>query len=92
MFLESTAAYAVSAPLTGAQLVALAGLAYLLAVSPRLAWIDARTRRLPNRIVVPGIGVALVGELAAAVAFLASDDASFITGHSLLVDGGYVAQ
>ena len=67
MFLESTAAYAVSAPLTGAQLVALAGLAYLLAVSPRLAWIDARTRRLPNRIVVPGIGIALLGQLAAAV-------------------------
>jgi NAD(P)-dependent dehydrogenase (short-subunit alcohol dehydrogenase family) len=31
-------------------------------------------------------------EVAKAIAFLASDDASFITGHSLLVDGGYVAQ
>lgn len=29
-------------------------------------------------------------EIAAAVAFLASDDASFITGHSLLIDGGLV--
>ena len=28
-------------------------------------------------------------ELAAAVAFLASDDASFITGHTLIVDGGF---
>jgi len=31
-------------------------------------------------------------EVASVVAFLASDDASFINGASLLVDGGYVAQ
>jgi meso-butanediol dehydrogenase/(S,S)-butanediol dehydrogenase/diacetyl reductase len=29
-------------------------------------------------------------EVAAAVAFLASDEASFITGESLLIDGGLV--
>jgi NAD(P)-dependent dehydrogenase (short-subunit alcohol dehydrogenase family) len=31
-------------------------------------------------------------EVAKAIAFMASDDASFITGTSLLVDGGYTAQ
>lgn len=30
-----------------------------------------------------------VDEVAAAVAFLASDEAAFITGHPLIIDGGY---
>ena len=30
-------------------------------------------------------------EIAAAAAYLASDDASFVTGHGLALDGGYLA-
>jgi NAD(P)-dependent dehydrogenase (short-subunit alcohol dehydrogenase family) len=30
-------------------------------------------------------------EIAAAAAFLASTDASFVTGHTLMVDGGFTA-
>lgn len=31
-------------------------------------------------------------ELTGAAVFLASDDASFITGHTIAVEGGYLAQ
>lgn len=36
--------------------------------------------------------IAEVGEIAAAVVFLASDDASFMTGHQMYVDGGVLAK
>ncbi|MGE3316850.1 MAG: SDR family NAD(P)-dependent oxidoreductase, partial [Planctomycetaceae bacterium] len=36
--------------------------------------------------------IAEPSEIAAAIAFLASDDASFITAECLMVDGGYVSQ
>ena len=45
------------------------------------AWVDAR---------VPLGRIGKPEEVAAAVCFLASDDASYITGSTLVVDGGYL--
>jgi NAD(P)-dependent dehydrogenase (short-subunit alcohol dehydrogenase family) len=49
---------------------------------------DARARRA-ERIPMGRFGD--VDEVARAALFLASDDASFVTGHTLAVDGGYLA-
>ncbi|MFC6838438.1 SDR family NAD(P)-dependent oxidoreductase [Halomarina ordinaria] len=45
--------------------------------------LDYAERRTPMR------RVGNADEIAAGVAFLASDDASFVTGHNLIIDGGY---
>jgi 3-oxoacyl-[acyl-carrier protein] reductase len=49
---------------------------------------DAKARRVA-RIPMGRFGEA--DEVARAALFLASDDASFVTGHTLAVDGGYLA-
>jgi NAD(P)-dependent dehydrogenase (short-subunit alcohol dehydrogenase family) len=44
------------------------------------------------RAVVPAGKRGTVDDVAAAVAFLVSDEAAYITGHSLVVDGGWRAK
>lgn len=51
---------------------------------------DAETRAVWHRL-VPQARYAPPSEIAGAIAFLLSDEASFITGHTLNVDGGFTA-
>ncbi len=51
---------------------------------------DAEVRAAFNRF-IPMQRYGTPEEIAAAAAFLCSDDASYITGHTLAVDGGFLA-
>jgi NAD(P)-dependent dehydrogenase (short-subunit alcohol dehydrogenase family) len=59
-------------------------------VVARYGSVDAARSMLEPRYPIGRIGTA--EEIAAAAAFLASDEASFVTGADFLVDGGYTAQ
>jgi len=52
----------------------------------------ARRRMACWRVCIRGAGWGRPEDIAKAAVFLAGDGASWITGHGLVVDGGYVAQ
>jgi NAD(P)-dependent dehydrogenase (short-subunit alcohol dehydrogenase family) len=58
-------------------------------LSSESGWSDAAWERLRTQI--PQRRMGEPADIAAAVAYLASDDARFVTGHALVVDGGLLA-
>lgn len=55
------------------------------------ALVQSRRAQAQYERLVPMARMGLADEIASAVAFLASDDASYVTGHGLVVDGGVTA-
>jgi len=53
--------------LNALEFAALAGPAYVLAVAVPLSVFDIKQRRLPNKLVLPGLAVSVVGQLSAAI-------------------------
>ena len=58
-------------------------------LAPQNLSIDTLVEGMVSHLVLPRMGQP--EEVAAAVAFLASDDASFVSGAEIAVDGGYLA-
>jgi NAD(P)-dependent dehydrogenase (short-subunit alcohol dehydrogenase family) len=73
------------------------------AIAPTVVWtplVENFAQTAPDPVAMreamenynPVPGICTPEDIAAAVAFLASDDARWITGHTLPIDGGYCAQ
>ncbi|MDX1671623.1 MAG: SDR family oxidoreductase [Balneolaceae bacterium] len=63
--------------------------------TPMLERADITTDKETREMIISMHPIGRLGtseEVAAAVVWLASDEASFVTGHSLMVDGGYTAR